>query len=63
MDTVPLTMSLTEHSKFSRQLLQQHVQEATLFVQQCKRENKQVLDVCGDRGDLYFLLLGLGFSA
>lgn len=49
-------MPVSRHSKFDLRLLQQHVREASTYVMQCERDNKKVLDVCGERGDLYFLL-------
>lgn len=51
-----LAFPITRDSKFDISLLNKHIQEATMYVAQCKSENTNVLDVCGDRGDLYFLL-------
>jgi hypothetical protein len=51
-----LKLPVTQHSKFNLQMLQKHVDEAAEFVAQCQKKNKSILDVCGERGDLYFLL-------
>jgi hypothetical protein len=51
-----LALSVTVATKFDIHLLQSHMNEASEFVRKCRQENKPVLDVCGDRGDLYFLL-------
>lgn len=51
-----LVLPVSVASKFDKDLLQRHVMEAIQFVSECKQENKKALDVCGDRGDLYFLL-------
>jgi hypothetical protein len=51
-----LTIPVTPQSKFDLQMLQKHVDEAAAFVAQCQKKNKSILDVCGERGDLYFLL-------
>lgn len=52
-----LRMPVTVNSKFDTKLLQKHVDEAAVFFTQCKNDNKSSLDVCGERGDLYFLLI------
>jgi phosphoribosyl-ATP pyrophosphohydrolase len=52
-----LSLPVSPHSKFDLKMLQKHVNEAAEFVAQCKKENKSILDVCGERGDLYFLLV------
>jgi hypothetical protein len=41
---------------FSQQLFCMHVDEARLWVRKCKQLKQSPLDVCGERGDLYFLL-------
>jgi len=51
-----LRLPVSVHSKFDMKLLQKHIDEASTFVTQCESDNKSFLDVCGDRGDLYFLL-------
>ena len=51
-----LWLPVSVHSKFDMKLLQKHIDEAAAFVTQCESENKTILDVCGERGDLYFLL-------
>ena len=51
-----LQLPVTRHSKFDLQMLQKHIDEAADFVAQCQKKNKSILDVCGERGDLYFLL-------
>ena len=51
-----LVMPVTSHSKFDMRLLQQHIHEARIYMSECEKQNKKVLDVCGERGDLYFLL-------
>lgn len=51
-----LRLPVSKHSKFDINLLQKHIDEASAFVLHCQSENKCILDVCGDRGDLYFLL-------
>lgn len=51
-----LVMPVSSHSKFDMRLLQQHIREASMYISECQKQNKKVLDVCGERGDLYFLL-------
>ena len=51
-----LRLPVSMNSKFDKKLLQKHIDEASAFVMHCQSENKCILDVCGDRGDLYFLL-------
>ncbi len=53
---LPLRLPVSINSKFDKELLQRHIDEASAFVMHCNSENKCILDVCGDRGDLYFLL-------
>lgn len=43
-------------SKFSSDLYEQHLREASEWVQHCIMTGTPVLDVCGPRGDLFFLL-------
>ena len=46
-------------SLFEPNLYKQHVEEARAWVEACRRAGKgpeQILDACGERGDLYFLL-------
>ncbi len=54
--TQMLSLRVTQRSKFDKNLISKHVLEASLFVEQCKLKKESFLDVCGDRGDLYFLL-------
>ena len=51
-----LVLPVSPNSKFDMHLLQQHIREASVYVSECKKQNKDVFDVCGERGDLYFLL-------
>lgn len=46
-------------SLFEPNLYKRHLQEARAWVEACRRAGQgpqQILDVCGERGDLYFLL-------
>lgn len=52
-----LFFHLTENSKLDIHLLKEHMKEAKKYASACQIFEKQVLDVCGERGDLYFLLL------
>lgn len=51
-----LELQVSTDSKFDLQLLEQHIQEANNYVVKCKEQNINFMDVCGERGDLYFLL-------
>ena len=45
---------------FEPNLYKQHVEEARAWVEACRRagkRNEQILDACGERGDLHFLLM------
>ena len=47
-------------SLFEPNLYKQHVEEARAWVEACRRagkRNEQILDACGERGDLHFLLM------
>ena len=47
-------------SLFEPNLYKQHVEEARAWVEACRRagkRNEQILDACGGRGDLHFLLM------
>ena len=47
-------------SLFEPNLYKQHVEEARAWVEACRRAGKQpeqILDACGERGDLHFLLM------
>ena len=48
--------SFSPQNLFSEELFQAHVKDARAWVQKCKTTNKNPLDVCGDRGDLFWLL-------
>jgi hypothetical protein len=52
-----LSLRVSAHSKFDLEMLQKHVDEAAEFVALCQKENRSILDVCGERGDLYFLII------
>ena len=43
-------------SKFSAELYEKHLREASEWVHHCKRTGTPIFDVCGPRGDLFFLL-------
>ena len=43
-------------SLFCPALYQQHLQEARAWVATCRAAGTNPLDVCGERGDLYFLI-------
>ena len=46
-------------SLFEPKLYKRHLEEARAWVEACRRAGQgpeQILDVCGERGDLYFLL-------
>lgn len=47
---------LTANTKFSPALARVHVREAVEFLALCERTGQPLLDPCGPRGDLYFLL-------
>ena len=47
---------MTPGSKFDTQLYQKHVLEAADFTRLCQQQGHPLLDPCGPRGDLYFLL-------
>lgn len=49
----------TPHSRFDAALVRQHLREAVEFAQHCQRAGQPLLDPCGPRGDLYFLLKAL----
>jgi hypothetical protein len=52
----PLAFAATPRSRFDAALLGRHLAEAAEFVARCQRAGQPVLDPCGPRGDLYFLL-------
>ena len=52
----PLAFAATPRSRFDAALLARHLAEAAEFVARCQRAGQPVLDPCGPRGDLYFLL-------
>ncbi len=47
---------MTPGSKFDTKLYQKHVLEAADFTKLCQQQGRPLLDPCGPRGDLYFLL-------
>ena len=47
---------MTPGSKFDTKLYQKHVLEAADFTKLCQQQGHPLLDPCGPRGDLYFLL-------
>ncbi len=51
-----LALSISANSKFDMSLLQEHLMQANLYFAACQAADKPLLDVCGERGDLYFLL-------
>jgi hypothetical protein len=53
------TFATTPHSRFDAALVRQHLREAAEFAQHCQRVGQPLLDPCGPRGDLYFLLKAL----
>ena len=52
----PKKFDITPKSKFDPKLYEQHAREAAEFAQRCQQEGRPLLDPCGPRGDLYFLL-------
>jgi hypothetical protein len=46
-------------SNFIPELVVLHVREAHAFAAECERSGAPLLDPCGPRGDLYFLLKAL----
>ena len=49
----------TPRSRFDAALVRRHLREAAEFAQHCQRAGEPLLDPCGPRGDLYFLLKAL----
>lgn len=49
--------SLGAESKFSHRLQLQHMQDAHRWVLRCSLLRQDPLDACGERGDLFFLLM------
>jgi hypothetical protein len=41
---------------FCAKLYKKHRAEAAAYVEKCRREGKNPLDACGERGDLFFLI-------
>ena len=41
---------------FCAKLYKKHRAEAAAYVEKCRREGKNPLDTCGERGDLFFLI-------
>jgi hypothetical protein len=57
MDAPPMpAFALTPQSRFDATLCRQHMREAAEFALLCQRAGQPVLDPCGPRGDLYFML-------
>jgi hypothetical protein len=54
-----LRFPTTPRSRFDAALVRRHLREAAEFAQHCQRAGEPVLDPCGPRGDLYFLLKAL----
>ena len=54
-----LALWLAPSSNFSPQLVEQHLREARAFAEECELRGQPLLDPCGPRGDLYFLLEAL----
>ena len=50
---------LGPNSNFIPELVVLHVREANAFAEECERSGAPLLDPCGPRGDLYFLLKAL----
>jgi hypothetical protein len=46
-------------SLFDPQLVQEHVEKALAFAKTCDASGQPLLDPCGPRGDLFFLLQAL----
>ena len=46
-------------SLFDPQLVQEHVEKALAFAKTCDASGEPLLDPCGPRGDLFFLLQAL----
>lgn len=46
-------------SNFIPELVEQHVREAHAYAEECKQNGTPLLDPCGPRGDLYFILKAL----
>jgi hypothetical protein len=54
-----LRFPTTPRSRFDAALVRRHLREAAEFAQHCQRAGEPLLDPCGPRGDLYFLLKAL----
>ena len=54
-----LRFPTTPRSRFNAALVRRHFREATEFARRCQRTGEPLLDPCGPRGDLYFLLKAL----
>jgi hypothetical protein len=62
MDALPASMpafALTPRSRFDTTLCKRHMRETAEFAELCQRAGQPLLDPCGPRGDLYFLLKAL----
>ncbi len=51
-----LRFPTTPRSRFNAALVRRHFREATEFARRCQCTGEPLLDPCGPRGDLYFLL-------
>ena len=45
-----------DSGQFCAKLYKKHRAEAAAYVEKCRREGKNPLDACGERGDLFFLI-------
>jgi hypothetical protein len=54
-----LAQWLGPDSLFVPQLVKEHVEEALAFAKSCDASGQPLLDPCGPRGDLFFLLKAL----
>jgi len=53
------TQWLGPKSNFIPELVVLHVREAHAFARECERSGAPLIDPCGPRGDLYFILKAL----
>lgn len=56
MNAPPPAFAITPQSRFDAALFEQHMREAAEYARLCQQHGEPLLDPCGPRGDLYFLL-------
>jgi len=51
-----MTQWLSPDSNFIPELVLEHLREAHAYATECERSGAPLADVCGPRGDLYFII-------